>query len=179
LLSFGAKQTHVFCVCGFGTKQTQKSPVLVLQVKAGQAAPAELQREQEKLGLMDSQLQGLQSNYTKMRDQAAALLQRMSSSSSAADAAGTGGSAKSDPVASGFSNAMYAGLKFSGLAMRVAADVVSSVTDDAGKMLRVSVCTFHDVLWAGRVATTACSGVKACRTACFTAGGCAAQLSTQ
>jgi hypothetical protein len=122
------------------TAQSDFAVVLVLQVKAGQAAPAELQREQEKLGQMDSQLQGLQSNYTKMRDQAAALLQRMgSSSSSAADAACAGGSAKSDPVASGISNAMYAGLKFSGLAMRVAADVVSSVTDDAGKMLRVSV----------------------------------------
>lgn len=148
--------------------------VSVLQVKAGQAAPAELQREQEKLGQMDSQLQGLQSNYTKMRDQAAALLQRMSSSSSAADAAGAGGSAKSDPVASGFSNAMYAGLKFSGLAMRVAADVVSSVTDDAGKMLRVSVCsTFHELLlWAGQVSTPWAGG-WACRIVCLT-GGCAA-----
>lgn len=129
--------------------------VRVLQVKAGQAAPAELQREQEKLGQMDSQLQGLQSNYTKMRDQAAALLHRMSSSSSAADAAGAGGSAKSDPVASGFSSAMYAGLKFSGLAMRVAADVVSSVTDDAGKMLRVSIYALIDLLpghSAGRAA---------------------------
>lgn len=113
--------------------------VLCLQVKAGQAAPSDLQREQEKLGQMDSQLQGLQSNYNKMKDQAAALLQRISSSGS--DAAGDG-SAKSDPVASGISNAMYAGLKFSGLAMRVAADVVSSVTDDAGKMLRVSPVWF-------------------------------------
>jgi hypothetical protein len=105
---------------------------LWLQVKAGEAAPSELQREQEKLGQMDSQLQGLQSNYSKMTDQAAALLQRMGSSS--ADAAADG-SAK---AASGITGAVYAGLKFGGLAMRIAGDVVSSVTDDAGKMLRVS-----------------------------------------
>lgn len=101
------------------------------QVKAGAAAPSELQREQEKLGQMDSQLQGLQTNYSKMRDQAAALLQRMGASG--ADAAAEG----STKAASGLTGAMYAGLKFSGLAMRIAADVVSSVTDDAGKMLRV------------------------------------------
>lgn len=101
------------------------------QVKAGQAAPSDLQREQEKLGQMDSQLQGLQKNYSRMRDQASALLQRMGASG--ADAAAEG----STKAASGLTSAMYAGLKFSGLAMRVAADVVSSVTDDAGKMLRV------------------------------------------
>jgi hypothetical protein len=106
--------------------------LLSLQVKAGEAAPSELQREQEKLGRMDSQLQGLQSNYSKMKDQAAALLQRMGTSG--ADAAADG-SAK---AASGITGAVYAGLKFGGLAMRIAGDVVSSVTDDAGKMLRVS-----------------------------------------
>lgn len=106
--------------------------LLWLQVKAGEAAPSELQREQEKLGQMDSQLQGLQSNYSKMKDQASALLQRMGTSG--ADAAADG-SAK---AASGITGAMYAGLKFGGLAMRIAGDVVSSVTDDAGKMLRVS-----------------------------------------
>jgi len=118
-----------------------------LQVKAGQAAPAELQREQEKLGQMDSQLQGLQSNYSRMKDQAAALLQRISSSSSSSSGSGSGaaagvaaaadGSGKASGAASGITGAVYAGLKFSGLAMRIAADVVSSVTDDAGKMLRV------------------------------------------
>lgn len=81
---------------------------------------------------MDSQLQGLQSNYSKMKDQAAALLQRIGS--------GSGSTATTDAKAgsSGITGAMYAGLKFSGLAMRIAADVVSSVTDDAGRMLRVS-----------------------------------------
>lgn len=113
--------------------------VAVPQVQAGQAAPAELQREQEKLGQMDSQLQGLQTNYNKMKDQAASLLQRMGTSGAEAAA---DGSAK---AASGITGAMYAGLKFSGLAMRIAADVVSSVTDDAGKMLRVR--TWHTCGW--------------------------------
>jgi hypothetical protein len=103
---------------------------LVLQVKAGEANSSELQREQEKLGQMDSQLEGLQSNYTKMKDQAAGLLQRISSTSAGAADSGV-------KAASGISGAMYAGLKFSGLAMRIAGDVLSSVTDDAGKMLRV------------------------------------------
>ena len=110
-----------------------------MQVKAGEANPSELQREQEKLGQMDSQLEGLQSNYSKMKDQAAGLLQRISSTS--AGAADSGAKA-----ASGISGAMYAGLKFSGLAMRIAGDVLSSVTDDAGKMLRVGggACCFAD-----------------------------------
>lgn len=119
--------------------------VVCAQVKAGEAAPSELQREQEKLGQMDSQLQGLQSSYSRMRDQAAALLKRMggSSGSGAATAAADGDSGTKpaagagSAAASGISSAVYAGLKFSGLAMRIAADVVSSVTDDAGKMLRV------------------------------------------
>jgi hypothetical protein len=34
-------------------------------------------------------------------------------------------------------SAVYAGLKFSGLAMRIAQDVVTSVKDDANKILKV------------------------------------------
>lgn len=84
-----------------------------------------------------------------MKEQAGALLQRINSAAAAASSSistatgstsssssggGTQGSAGSIGAVS---NAVYAGLKFSSLAMRVAQDVVTSVTDDAGRMLRV------------------------------------------
>jgi hypothetical protein len=113
---------------------------VVLQVKSGEAAPAELQQEQEKLAQFSSQLEGLQTSYNRAKDQAAALLQRIGS------AAGTGSAAAGD-AASGTTgsaggigavqSAVYAGLKFSGLAMRIAQDVVTSVKDDANKILKV------------------------------------------
>jgi hypothetical protein len=37
------------------------------------------------------------------------------------------------------SGAMYAGLKFSSLAMRIAGDVMTSVKDDASRMLKVGL----------------------------------------
>jgi hypothetical protein len=121
---------------------------VLLQVKSGEAAPAELQQEQEKLAQFSSQLEGLQTNYSRVKDQAAALLQRIGSVAGTGSPSSTGSAAAGEsPSRSGTTgsaggigavqNAVYAGLKFSGLAMRIAQDVVTSVKDDANKILKV------------------------------------------
>jgi hypothetical protein len=116
--------------------------LLLLQVKSGEAAPAELQQEQEKLAQFSSQLEGLQTSYNRAKDQAAALLQRIGNAAGAGSPSSTGSAAAGDASGSAggigaVQSAVYAGLKFSGLAMRVAQDVVTSVKDDANKLLKV------------------------------------------
>lgn len=98
-----------------------------------------------------SQLEGLQTNYSRVKDQAAALLQRIGSVTGSGSPSSTGSSAASGEVSSGsgtagsaggigaVQSAVYAGLKFSGLAMRIAQDVVTSVKDDANKILKVGL----------------------------------------
>jgi len=138
---------------------------LLTQVKEGEVAPEALEKAEKRLGQLDVQLQTLQSSYQKLKQQAGALLASIGStgasnsstdvsvvpdsaaatqsSPSTTDAAGTdsgSGSKNTAAVTAGvgaLSGAMYAGLKFSSLAMRIAGDVVSSVKDDAGRMLKV------------------------------------------
>jgi hypothetical protein len=121
-----------------------RDDAVLLQVKSGEAAPAELQQEQEKLDQFSSQLEGLQTNYSRVKDQAAALLQRIAgtgspSSTGSADAGSRSGTTGSAGGIGAVQSAVYAGLKFSGLAMRIAQDVVTSVKDDANKILKVGM----------------------------------------
>lgn len=126
------------------------------QVASGQASADQLKQEEARLGEMSQQLTGLQSNYNSLWSQAKSVLRSVregNTSSKRTDAkpgekkiqaavdevesdsesGGTGGTA----LAKGASGMVYAGLKFSGLAMRIASQVVGAVKDDAQKMMKV------------------------------------------
>jgi hypothetical protein len=135
--------------------------------------------EERKLGEMDAQLEELQQDYKSLWDQASGVLARIgsprsptftgaqttegSSGKATGTAAAAGGGSGSAAAAAGegakgWTGMVYAGLKFSGLAMRVAQDVVTSVKDDAERMMKVSVWVVgwggsegcHSWLWGWR-----------------------------
>jgi hypothetical protein len=139
--------------------EKQKGFVKRLQQQAatggtGAVDPEELQKQEERLEDMSEQLETMEQQYQGLWSQAGNVLKKMTAAGTAAGAAaaaagtavvpqGTGeaagkvAAAGAEAAAKGMVGVMYAGLKFSGLAMRVAQDVVTAVKDDAEKMMKV------------------------------------------
>jgi hypothetical protein len=121
-------------------------------VSQGRASPEDLEEEEATLGEMSTQLEQLRSSYDTLWGQASGVLKNLTGSPSgsgvAAAGGGTGaaasspaggsGSTKAAPPAagSGAKGAVAAGLRFSGLAMRITQDIASAVKADAERMFK-------------------------------------------
>ena len=105
--------------------------------------PVELQKQEERLETMSEQLETMEQQYEGLWSQAGNVLKKMTAAGTAVVPEGTGeaagkvAAAGAEVAAKGMVGVVYAGLKFSGLAMRVAQDVVTAVKDDAEKMMKV------------------------------------------
>ncbi|GBF87958.1 hypothetical protein Rsub_00670 [Raphidocelis subcapitata] len=134
---------------------TEKKKVLVKELRAkvseGMASEDELEEEEAQLGEMSSQLEQLQSSYNTLWGQASGVLKGLSGPASGSGGAKVGadappaqpggtkaGGTQSGQTAAGeaASRAVYAGLKFSGLAMRITQDIASGIRADAARMLK-------------------------------------------
>jgi len=134
----------------------------------GAALPEDLEEEEEELGEMTGQLEQLRTSYNTLWSQASGVLKNLTGSATIvtadgaspaaasaqppppapavapppAPASSAGGSMKGGTQSSAgeaASKAVYAGLKFSGLAMRITQDIAYAVKADAKRMLKVRV----------------------------------------
>jgi hypothetical protein len=130
------------------------------QVAQGRASADELREEEAALGEMDGRLRTLRESYSSLWSQAGGVLRGIASAAGGGGGSpggspggsGAGGSAKAAAGGSAKSSgggggggggaadaagrAVYAGLKFSGLAVRITSDIFASVKGDAEKLLK-------------------------------------------